>query len=70
MVRRLVVPLGLLAGLAGAAAAAAAPASPNKPVQILAPTNAARTDLMPVEDGLRALEALQVRAWVDRLLTG
>jgi hypothetical protein len=65
MVRRFV--LGLLVGLAGATAAAAPAASgsasawpSNKPVQLLAPTNAARTDLKPVEEGLRALEALQV----------
>lgn len=69
MARRLL--LGLFGlGLASSAAAAAAPAASaasgfgRKPVQILAPTDAARTALKPVEEGLRAIESLEVRAFI------
>lgn len=52
----------------GLASSAAAPASSpffgSKPVQILAPTDAARTALKPVEEGLRAIESLEVRAFM------
>lgn len=66
--RRLLVP-SLLLGLLGlglqlrsaSSAASAASAFGSKPVQILAPTDAARTALKPVEEGLRAIESLEVR---------
>lgn len=66
--------LTLLAlGLLGQQASAAANPSSgfgSKPVQILAPTDAARTALKPVEEGLRALESLQVHALVLGWLVG
>lgn len=64
MARRRLLPSLLLLGLAQLHDAhAATTAFGNKPVQLLAPTDAARTALKPVEEGLRALESLQV-GWV------
>lgn len=59
MTRRRLLPSLLLLGLAQLHDALAT-AFGNKPVQLLAPTDAARTALKPVEEGLRALESLQV----------
>jgi hypothetical protein len=58
--------LGLLLLLAAAATTATTtatqtPFGDNKPVQLLAPIDAERTALKPVEAGLQALESLQVR---------